>query len=58
MLMQADILIPLVLVLEIYLAGMILNNVSTYFCAEMSGMKNFFYMEKTRAPNLVLRNTL
>ena len=45
-LMQTDIFIPLTLALGVYLAGVTLNNVSTYFCAKMFGMMHFFYMEE------------
>lgn len=45
-LMQTDIFIPLTLVLGVYLAGTTIDNVSTYFCAKMSGMTLFFFMEE------------
>ena len=53
-LMQTSIFVPLILVLGIYLAGVTLDNVSTYFCAKMVGMMHFFYMERnTGAKNCV-----
>jgi len=44
--MQTDIFIPLKLVLEIYIAGVILDNLSTYCCAKISGLKHFFHQEQ------------
>jgi len=53
-LMQTNIFVPLILVLGIYLAGVTFDNVSTYFCAKMAGMENFFYIERnTGAKNCV-----
>ena len=45
-LMQTNIFIPLRLVLAIYLAGITIDNISTYLFGKTFGMMSFFHLEE------------
>ncbi len=45
-LIQTDIFIPPELIFGIYFAGAVFDNISTYCCARVFGMQNFFLQEE------------